>query len=130
MSGRSRTKNGPTEQVLQLLFIQTRRQKSTTISYHGYPASVYRKPLSCKHVSIRACTCPGEDHPGPSTDVGRGAPEIDIFEAEINKLTLVSQVISQSVQFALYTHDYQYGNAATDQYKVFNPDITHANPYT
>jgi beta-glucan synthesis-associated protein KRE6 len=35
---------------------------------------------------ISACTCPGEDHPGPVNSKGRGAPEIDIFEAEKNKL--------------------------------------------
>lgn len=31
-----------------------------------------------------ACTCPGEDHPGPFIDgrfIGRGASEIDIIEA-------------------------------------------------
>ncbi|KAG1795944.1 glycoside hydrolase family 16 protein [Suillus plorans] len=28
---------------------------------------------------------PGEDHPGPSVNVGRGAPEIDILEVEHNK---------------------------------------------
>jgi hypothetical protein len=33
----------------------------------------------------RACTCPGEDHPGPVNNIGRGAPEIDVLEAEKNK---------------------------------------------
>jgi len=36
---------------------------------------------------LSRCTCPGEDHPGPKhadgTFVGRAAPEIDIFEAEV-----------------------------------------------
>jgi beta-glucanase (GH16 family) len=78
---------------------------------------------------LSSCTCPGEDHPGPSTSVGRGAPEIDVLEAERNKLTGVGQVASQSAQFAPYTHDYLYGNATNDQYEIFNPTITNANPY-
>jgi len=36
---------------------------------------------------LSRCTCSGEDHPGPKhadgTFVGRAAPEIDIFEAEV-----------------------------------------------
>lgn len=27
---------------------------------------------------VSACTCPGSDHPGPSTSKGRGVPEIDM----------------------------------------------------
>lgn len=36
---------------------------------------------------LSRCTCPGESHPGPKhsdgTFVGRAAPEIDIFEAQV-----------------------------------------------
>ena len=36
---------------------------------------------------LSRCTCPGESHPGPmhadGTFVGRSAPEIDIFEAQV-----------------------------------------------
>lgn len=36
---------------------------------------------------LSRCTCPGESHPGPfhsdGTYVGRAAPEIDIFEAQV-----------------------------------------------
>ena len=36
---------------------------------------------------LSRCTCPGESHPGPvhadKTYVGRAAPEIDIFEAQV-----------------------------------------------
>lgn len=28
---------------------------------------------------LSACTCPGEDHPGPSTGSGRGVPEVDMY---------------------------------------------------
>ena len=39
---------------------------------------------------LSRCTCPGESHPGPihasdGTYVGRSAPEIDIFEAQVGK---------------------------------------------
>ena len=38
---------------------------------------------------LSRCTCPGESHPGPihqsdNTYVGRSAPEIDIFEAQVS----------------------------------------------
>lgn len=36
---------------------------------------------------LSRCTCPGESHPGPKhpdgTFVGRSAPEIDVFEAQV-----------------------------------------------
>jgi beta-glucanase (GH16 family) len=36
---------------------------------------------------LSRCTCPGESHPGPTLDdgtfVGRAAPEIDVFEAQV-----------------------------------------------
>lgn len=39
---------------------------------------------------LSRCTCPGESHPGPmhadGTYVGRSAPEIDIFEAQVYSL--------------------------------------------
>lgn len=38
---------------------------------------------------LSACTCPGEDHPGPRDKngvyKGRGAPEIDLFEAQVDE---------------------------------------------
>lgn len=45
---------------------------------------------------LSRCTCPGESHPGPmhsdGTFVGRAAPEIDIFEAQIaNEMGTISQ---------------------------------------
>ncbi|KAG2737874.1 glycoside hydrolase family 16 protein [Suillus brevipes Sb2] len=60
---------------------------------------------------LSSCTCPGEDHSGPSVSVGRGAPEIDILEVEHNK---------ESGQFA---HDTQ------DEWFINTPDLTRANPY-
>ncbi|KAF9474222.1 glycoside hydrolase family 16 protein [Pholiota conissans] len=52
---------------------------------------------------LSRCTCEGEDHPGPKhsdgTWVGRSAPEIDVFEAQVNKNTFLGEV-SQSAQWA------------------------------
>lgn len=56
---------------------------------------------------LSRCTCEGESHPGPKhndgTFVGRSAPEIDVFEAQIDQNTLVAGV-SQSAQWAVSTH--------------------------
>ena len=76
-----------------------------------------------------ACTCPNEDHPGPSTSNGRGAPEIDILEAEKDKLATTGQVVSQSAQFAPFTHDYIYLNASADEWTVYNAEISRPNSY-
>ncbi|TFK50280.1 beta-glucan synthesis-associated [Heliocybe sulcata] len=78
---------------------------------------------------LSSCTCPGEDHPGPSVSKGRGAPEIDILEAEKDKLTNVGQVVSQSAQFAPFTHDYLFQNDTTDKFWINNTDITRPNTY-
>ena len=50
-----------------------------------------------------ACTCKGQDHPGPNVRVGRGAPEIDIIEAQNANAGLRLQgEVSQSAQIAPY----------------------------
>ncbi|KAG6907629.1 hypothetical protein DXG01_008165 [Tephrocybe rancida] len=85
--------------------------------------------LELMHLSRSACSCPNSDHPGPSTSVGRGAPEIDIFEAEHAKDTPTGQVVSQSAQFAPFTADYQYGTATADQWEIFTPNVTRPNSY-
>lgn len=92
-------------------------------------------PLCCAlkgftHRYVSSCTCDGEDHPGPSNSKGRGVPEIDILEVEKNKTAnSVGQVVSQSAQFAPFTHDYLYSNDTTDEYTIYNPLITRANDY-
>ncbi|KAI0071689.1 beta-glucan synthesis-associated [Panus rudis PR-1116 ss-1] len=79
---------------------------------------------------VSACTCPNEDHPGPTNSKGRGAPEIDILEVERNKTDgSVGQVVSQSAQFAPFTHDYLYKNDTQDAWWIYTPDLTHANDY-
>ncbi|KAF8520593.1 beta-glucan synthesis-associated [Hysterangium stoloniferum] len=76
---------------------------------------------------VSACTCSGSEHPGPSPSVGRGAPEIDVFEAQKNKLGDGGKV-SQSAQFAPFSHDYISPNG-TGQATFFNPAITAQNTY-
>ena len=61
---------------------------------------------------LSRCTCPGESHPGPihadGTYVGRSAPEIDVFEAQISVpvsapdgSTSLGGEVSQSAQWAV-----------------------------
>jgi len=61
---------------------------------------------------LSACTCSGGDHPGPDVSVGRGAPEIDILEAQINVDTFEGQV-SQSLQVAPFNMGYYFNNASS-----------------
>lgn len=80
-------------------------------------------------IPTRSCTCPGEEHPGPSPNKGRGAPEIDVFEAERNKTGGIGGIVSQSAQFAPFTHDYLYDDSTPDRHTIYNPAITVENTY-
>ena len=76
-----------------------------------------------------ACTCPGSDHPGPSTSVGRGVPEIDIFEAQINTSVLPYQGgVSQSLQIAPFDYDYNYVTTSPST-TIYNSSSTQFNTY-
>lgn len=55
-----------------------------------------------------ACTCPGQSHPGPSNNVGRGAPEIDIIEAQIAWQGYGTA--SQSIQIAPFDYQWNWDN--------------------
>ncbi|THU76916.1 glycoside hydrolase family 16 protein [Dendrothele bispora CBS 962.96] len=81
---------------------------------------------------LSRCTCPGESHPGPKhsdgTFVGRSAPEIDVFEAQINKVTLVPAV-SQSAQWAPYNRAYVWNNY-TDNMFIRDPSNSIQNSFT
>ena len=79
-------------------------------------------------ILTRSCSCPGSDHPGPTTSRGRGAPEIDVFEAEKDKSFAIGQVASQSAQFAPFSHDYEYENG-TGFWTNWNETTTRANTY-
>jgi beta-glucanase (GH16 family) len=58
---------------------------------------------------LSACSCPGSDHPGPRVNVGRGVPEIDVIETQIDLATFMGQV-SQSFQTAPYNYHYDFVN--------------------
>ncbi|TFK55574.1 glycoside hydrolase family 16 protein [Heliocybe sulcata] len=80
---------------------------------------------------LSRCTCPGESHPGPKhsdgTFVGRAAPEIDIFEAQITGTPLSSQV-SQSAQWAPFNAGYLWDNT-TDNEVIADPNISILNSF-
>ncbi|PBK96428.1 glycoside hydrolase family 16 protein [Armillaria gallica] len=82
---------------------------------------------------LSACTCPNSDHPGPLLSSGsyrgRGAPEIDIFEAEKDKLATTGQVVSQSAQFAPFSADYVYGNSTDAEWEIYDESLTRPNSY-
>ncbi|KAF4609534.1 hypothetical protein D9613_012257 [Agrocybe pediades] len=80
---------------------------------------------------LSACTCPNSDHPGPINNgvyTGRGAPEIDIFEAEKDKNFDVGHVMSQSAQFGPFSHDYLYSNDSNG-WTNWDPSRTRANTF-
>lgn len=76
---------------------------------------------------VSACTCPGSDHPGPTVNIGRGVPEIDIIETQINTSVMQAQV-SQSYQTAPYNYQYQFVNT-TPSATIFDDTITQFNSY-
>ncbi|KAG1906505.1 glycoside hydrolase family 16 protein [Suillus fuscotomentosus] len=56
---------------------------------------------------LPSCTCTGQDHPGPNVNTGRGVPEIDIFETQVDVSVFEGQV-SQSFQTAPYNYQYEF----------------------
>ncbi|KAF8514321.1 beta-glucan synthesis-associated protein [Hysterangium stoloniferum] len=80
---------------------------------------------------LSACTCKGESHPGPlKTDgslTGRAAPEIDIFEAQVDVARLTGTV-SQSAQWAPFNAAYAWPNT-TANLIIPDPTITKYNLY-
>ena len=72
---------------------------------------------------LPACTCDGEDHPTPGT--GRGAPEIDVFEASADP-NLKLGIITQSYQVAPF--DIWY-HPNYDHFAIPNYNITQMNGY-
>lgn len=77
-----------------------------------------------------ACTCPGEDHPGPNNNVARSAPEIDIFEVQVQyKNGARHSYASQSLQVAPFDHAYAWGNSSADA-TIYDDTLTEFNTYT
>ncbi|KAF8339434.1 beta-glucan synthesis-associated [Amanita rubescens] len=87
--------------------------------YSAFSRAKYNYALSwLPGQRLSACSCPNSDHPGPSFSIGRGAPEIDLFEVEKDKVNPTGQVASQSAQFAPFTHDYVYGNDTRGRIRI------------
>lgn len=76
---------------------------------------------------LSACTCSGSDHPGPSVNKGRGVPEIDIFETQIDTSRFQAEV-SQSFQVAPYNYQYEFDNSS-DATTLYDTSITKLNSY-
>ncbi|TCD62780.1 hypothetical protein EIP91_006424 [Steccherinum ochraceum] len=80
---------------------------------------------------LSRCTCSGESHPGPmhsdGTYVGRAAPEIDFFEAQITGQPLSGQV-SQSGQWAPFDAGYTWNNAS-EFLSIANSTLSFQNPW-
>ncbi|KAI1791140.1 glycoside hydrolase family 16 protein [Ganoderma leucocontextum] len=79
---------------------------------------------------LSRCTCPGESHPGPMHDngefVGRSAPEIDMFEAQIGGTALgIGGGVSQSAQWAPFNYKYSTGGT----FDVVDTTISQNNSY-
>lgn len=72
-----------------------------------------------------ACTCRGEDHPGPNVGVGRGAPEIDINEAQVDWRGYGTA--SQSIQIAPFDDGYNWDNTSSNGLEIYNTTKTYLN---
>jgi beta-glucanase (GH16 family) len=76
---------------------------------------------------VSACTCPGSDHPGPNERVGRGVPEVDIIEAQVDLSARRGQA-SQSNQIAPFSAFYNFDNSSTGS-PIYDPTQTSFNNY-
>ncbi|KAJ7348909.1 glycoside hydrolase family 16 protein [Mycena albidolilacea] len=98
----------------------------------GQPAAVFDAKLSLlPGQRLSACTCPGSDHPGPSTSTGRGVPEIDILEAQVEidgTAPFFRGQASQSYQVAPYNMGYQFDNSSSST-PIVDPVNTRFNTY-
>ncbi|KAK7060394.1 hypothetical protein VNI00_001159 [Paramarasmius palmivorus] len=78
---------------------------------------------------LSRCTCSDSVHPGPQHSdgsfVGRGAPEIDSFEAQVS-----NQIggVSQSAQWAPFNDKYVWKNTS-DNLIINDPSISELNSY-
>ncbi|KAL1745400.1 beta-glucan synthesis-associated [Schizophyllum fasciatum] len=79
---------------------------------------------------LSRCTCPGEIHPGPvhsdGTYVGRAAPEIDMFEAQVD--AKLGGHVSQSGQWAPFNHAYEWFDT-TENLVIYNKSVSSENSY-
>lgn len=79
---------------------------------------------------LSACTCPGEEHPGPQkrdgSFVGRAAPEIDVIEAQVSVEDRIGHV-SQSAQWAPFDAFYSWNNVT--YMEIYDPTVSTLNLY-
>ncbi|PWY99629.1 SKN1-domain-containing protein, partial [Testicularia cyperi] len=91
------------------------------INAHGLYSAAYDHKLSfLEGQRLSACTCQGEDHPGPSVSIGRSAPELDIIEAQVNS---GHGGASQSLQVAPFDANYSWNQEISTLHQtdsVFN----------
>ena len=103
------------------------------ISQSGVPAAAATGSPAGGPVSslpgqrVSACTCPGSDHPGPNVATGRGVPEVDILEAQVDTSVFQGQV-SQSAQVAPFDYQYNFVNVTPDT-TIYNNTLTSFNTY-
>ncbi|KAG5646529.1 hypothetical protein DXG03_003296 [Asterophora parasitica] len=76
---------------------------------------------------LSACTCPGSDHPGPKVSNGRGVPEIDILEAQID-VSIFRGEVSQSFQCAPYNYKYEF-DTSSPATTIYDSSQTSFNAY-
>ncbi|KAF9012973.1 glycoside hydrolase family 16 protein [Hymenopellis radicata] len=98
--------------------------------------TVEGQPLMAKDLSylpgqrLSRCTCPGESHPGPmhsdNTFVGRAAPEIDIFEAQVSNQR---GHVSQSSQWGPFNYHYEWFNATDNNLEIYDETVSELNAY-
>ncbi|KAF9029774.1 glycoside hydrolase family 16 protein [Panaeolus papilionaceus] len=100
---------------------------ATTDGDHAYGGALSYLPGQ----RLSRCTCQGEDHPGPIHDdgtfVGRSAPEIDVFEAQMSGHPLSGEV-SQSAQWAPFNRNYDWDNSTLNEV-IVNPSISRLNGF-
>ncbi|KAI0639472.1 glycoside hydrolase family 16 protein [Trametes polyzona] len=83
---------------------------------------------------LSRCTCPGESHPGPvhsnNEYVGRAAPEIDIFEAQIGVEGIPGAIgaVSQSGQWGPFNFNYSWFDTP-DNLIISDDDSSKLNSY-
>ncbi len=97
---------------------------------------------------LSRCTCPGESHPGPmhsdGTYVGRAAPEIDIFEAQVAygegevsqscqwavrpAFRLVERLLTEIESLQPFNYAYEWFNTSANLV-IYDDDVTHLNLY-
>jgi hypothetical protein len=104
---------------------QTSKDGTPAIAATGSPDGTALSYLPGQRLS--ACTCPGSDHPGPNVQTGRGVPEIDIFETQVD-LSVFEGQVSQSFQIAPYDYQYEFVNT-TPAITIQDSSNTQLNSY-